>query len=124
MTMLMQAATCCMHIPLLCIMANAVLHTSSLHGVAQLMQACPGQSSGKLGHHRYTQYARSKLCNVLHALELQRIFAAQGRGATACAVSPGRVNTQIFDNLPPLAQALVRPLAASFFQTPKQVYAS
>ncbi len=26
--------------------------------------------------HRYAQYARSKLCNVLHALDLQRRFAA------------------------------------------------
>ena len=39
---------------------------------------------------------------------------------SALAVSPGRVNTQIFDNLPPAAKCLLRPLAAAFFQTPKQ----
>ncbi len=70
--------------------------------------------------HRYAQYARSKLCNVLHVLELQRRFAAEGTATTAHAVSPGRVNTNIFDNLPPLARYLLKPLASTLFQTPKQ----
>lgn len=69
---------------------------------------------------RYTQYARSKLCNVLHALEMQRRFAAEGTAITAHAVSPGRVNTGIFDNLPALAKFLLKPLASTLFQTPKQ----
>lgn len=70
---------------------------------------------------RYMQYARSKLCNVLHVLELHRRLAADSRGITAYAVSPGRVRTGIFENLPPLPKALLSPLAKALFQTPKQV---
>lgn len=69
---------------------------------------------------RYAQYARSKLCNVLHALEMQRRFAEEGTRVTAHAASPGRVNTGIFDNLPAFAKALLKPLASALFQTPKQ----
>ena len=70
---------------------------------------------------RYTQYARSKLCNVLHVLELQRRLSADERRIAAYAVSPGRVQTQIFQNLPPLVRAVLDPLSTAFFQTPKQV---
>jgi len=54
-------------------------------------------------------------------LELQRRLSADERHITAYAVSPGRVRTQIFDNLPWVAKALLTPLASVFFQTPKQV---
>ncbi|CAL8465535.1 g5071 [Coccomyxa elongata] len=84
----------------------------SLHIIDGKIQGTPS--------HWYGQYARSKLCNVLHALELQRRFAAEGTAITAHAVSPGRVNTGIFDNLPPLAKSLLKPLASALFQTPKQ----
>ena len=67
------------------------------------------------------QYARSKLCNVLHVLELHRRLLADERHITSYAVSPGRVRTQIFDNLPPVARALLAPIVWAFFQTPQQV---
>ena len=73
---------------------------------------------------RYTQYARSKLCNVLHVLELQQRLAEDERDIRAYAVSPGRVRTRIFDNLPRMARAVLNPLAKQFFQTPKQVTGS
>ena len=104
-------------------LADAVLEASSISVWQTQMQACARVKS-KFVMAGTCSTPRSKLCNVLHALELQRRFAAGGGAAAACAVSPGRVNTQIFDNLPALAQAVVRPLAASFFQTPKQVPAS
>ena len=67
------------------------------------------------------QYARSKLCNVLHVLELHRRLSADERRITSYAVSPGRVRTQIFDNLPPVARTLLAPIVWAFFQTPQQV---
>ena len=70
---------------------------------------------------RFMQYARSKLCNVLHVLELHRRLAADERCITSYAVSPGRVRTQIFSNLPLLARTLLAPIVWAFFQTPQQV---
>ena len=70
---------------------------------------------------RFMQYARSKLCNVLHVLELHRRLSADERRITSYAVSPGRVRTQIFDNLPPIARTLLAPIVWAFFQTPQQV---
>ena len=83
------------------------------------MEACGTPCRGLLC--RYTQYARSKLCNVLHVLELQRRLSTDERRIASYAVSPGRVRTQIFDNLPPVARAVLNPLARALFQTPKQV---
>ena len=68
----------------------------------------------------YSAYARSKLCNVLFTAELSRQLTARGSSITACSVSPGRVSTHIFANVPwPLATPL-RWLAAAAFQTPAQ----
>ena len=58
---------------------------------------------------------------MLHALELQRRLSADERRIASYAVSPGRVRTQIFENLPPVARAVLSPLARALFQTPKQV---
>ena len=70
---------------------------------------------------RYLRYARSKLCNVLTAAELQRRACAAGLAITTASVSPGIVATSIFDNLPGFWSALIRPLARRFYQTPRQV---
>ena len=69
---------------------------------------------------RYLRYARSKLCNVLTAAELQRRARAAGLAITTASVSPGIVATSIFDNLPGVWSALIRPLARRFYQTPRQ----
>jgi NAD(P)-dependent dehydrogenase (short-subunit alcohol dehydrogenase family) len=44
---------------------------------------------------RLTQYAASKLCNILHTRELQDRYQ-QSRGIIATSCSPGFVNTTIF----------------------------
>ena len=81
----------------------------------------PADLSRRLHLCRFMQYARSKLCNVLHVLELHRRLSADERRITSYAVSPGRVRTQIFDNLPLIARTLLAPIVWAFFQTPQQV---
>ena len=70
---------------------------------------------------RYLRYARSKLCNVLTAAELQRRARDAGLPLTAASVSPGIVATNIWDNLPRFWRAPVRALVRRFCQTPRQV---
>eukprot|EP00873_Tetraselmis_striata_P003315 jgi/Tetstr1/423579/TSEL_014251.t1 len=69
----------------------------------------------------YHAYARSKLCNVLHAAELQRRLDASGRRVTTYAVSPGVVSTGIFSNIQwAPVRWIVAPLVRTFFQSPEQ----
>lgn len=68
----------------------------------------------------YAAYARSKLANVLMTAELARQLEQRGSSVTAYSVSPGRVHTAIFDNVPGMLQAPLRWLAALAFQTPAQ----
>ena len=69
---------------------------------------------------RYLRYARSKLCNVLTAAELQRRARDAGLPLTTASVSPGIVATNIWDNLPRFWRAPVRALVRRFCQTPRQ----
>jgi NAD(P)-dependent dehydrogenase (short-subunit alcohol dehydrogenase family) len=72
---------------------------------------------------RYLRYARSKLCNMLTAAELQRRARGAGLALTTAAVSPGVVATGIWGNLPRVWRVLVRPLARLFAKTPRQARA-
>lgn len=70
--------------------------------------------------HWYLGYARSKLCNTLFTLELQRRLAVSKADITAYCVSPGRVNTNLFTGITgPLGWALA-PLVSALYQTPQQ----
>lgn len=66
-------------------------------------------------------YARSKLCNLLMTAELSRRLTARHSSVTASCVSPGRVNTHIFANVPGLLRPPLQLLAGLLFQTPQQV---
>lgn len=68
----------------------------------------------------YGQYARSKLANVLMTAELSRRLQQRASTVTCYAVSPGRVNTGIFANVPGALHAPLRWLAAAAFQSPEQ----
>ena len=78
------------------------------------------EGGGGLGPTWYAHYARSKLMNVLTTAETSRRLQRRGSSVTACSVSPGRVATAIFANVPGLLQAPLRWLAAAAFQTPAQ----
>lgn len=54
-------------------------------------------------------------------MELSRRLKARGSTVTAYCVSPGRVSTNIFENVPGLLRPPLKVLAGLFFQTPKQV---
>ncbi len=82
------------------------------------LQACT--PLGPYTQRRYLRYARSKLCNVLTSVELQRRARAAGLPLTTAAVSPGVVATGIWGNLPRVWRILVRPLARLFAKTPRQ----
>lgn len=69
--------------------------------------------------YRYSAYARSKLCNVLHTAELQRRL--RPAGIQAFSVSPGRVYTGMTANLVPSLKWLIEPLVRLSFQSPAQV---
>lgn len=69
----------------------------------------------------YPEYARSKLANLLFTAELARRLEARGSGVTATCVSPGRVATSIFGNVPALLRGPLALLARAAFQTPAQV---
>lgn len=68
----------------------------------------------------YAAYAQSKLGNVLLTAALARRLQQRGSSVTTSSVSPGRVNTNIFGNVPGVLQPVLRWLAAGFFQTPAQ----
>ena len=82
--------------------------------------AAPLRLEGGPAAHWYASYGRSKLCNVLFTAELSRRLQQRGSGVTACSVSPGRVNTGIFSNVPGALRPALRWLAAACFQTPAQ----
>uniref|UniRef100_A0A061R0Z7 Retinol dehydrogenase 13-like n=1 Tax=Tetraselmis sp. GSL018 TaxID=582737 RepID=A0A061R0Z7_9CHLO len=68
----------------------------------------------------YHSYARSKLCNVLHAAELQRRLDDEGRAVGVHSVSPGLVSTGIFRNLWAPLRWAASPLVRAVYQTPEQ----
>lgn len=71
--------------------------------------------------HWYFQYARSKLLNAVMTAELSRRLTSRGSSIQTCCVSPGRVNTSIFNNVPLLANnPVVRFVMANFLRTPQQ----
>eukprot|EP00899_Mesostigma_viride_P020094 jgi/Mesvir1/28086/Mv04677-RA.1 len=80
-------------------------------------QAGPG---GMFGYWWYPSYAASKLANVLFTTELQRRMDIAGENIATVAVSPGRVNTNIFSSLPTPWRVLLSPLASLAFQTPEE----
>lgn len=66
----------------------------------------------------FRQYARSKLCNVLFTQQLKERL--RDRNIQSFSVSPGFVNTSIFNNVPAAVAPLLRPLAAWLGRTPAQ----
>jgi len=69
----------------------------------------------------YASYARSKLANILFARELQRRLREEGSSTDVFTVSPGRVNTQIFENLKPAPLRWgAKAFASLCMQTPAQ----
>mmetsp|Transcript_46199 Transcript_46199/g.76991 ORF Transcript_46199/g.76991 Transcript_46199/m.76991 type:complete len:305 (-) Transcript_46199:167-1081(-) len=69
----------------------------------------------------YASYARSKLANSLFANQLQRRLRKEGSSTDVFTVSPGRVNTTIFDNLQPFPlRWAVKAVSSLFHQTPEQ----
>lgn len=100
-----------------------------------------GDILGDAGHW-YGQYARSKLCNALHVAELvsgragvrtpQRVYAVACPPDFPCpqrrrrphwlsvCVSPGRVATDIFQNVPWPLNLAIGSVAHAAFQTPQQ----
>lgn len=72
----------------------------SMHRCAACLPAC-----------RLTQYAASKLCNILHTRELQDRYQ-QSRGIIATSCSPGFVNTTIFRQGPEQPELAVRQAGA------------
>lgn len=71
----------------------------------------------------YPEYGRSKLANLLFTAELTRRLHARGSSVTATCVSPGRVGTSIFNNVPALLRGPLTLLSRAAFQTPAQVMA-
>lgn len=61
--------------------------------------------------HWYFHYARSKLCNLLMTVELNRRLKDRNSSITAHCVSPGRVNTNIFREFP-----FLKPVATNCFK--------
>lgn len=57
---------------------------------------------------------------MLFTAELSRRLQARRSSITAYSVSPGRVATRIFDNVPGWLQPILQTLAAACFQTPAQ----
>lgn len=71
------------------------LQAASAMQPASLGHAQHGHGCAALPARRLTQYAASKLCNILHTRELQDRYQ-QSRGIIATSCSPGFVNTSIF----------------------------
>jgi NAD(P)-dependent dehydrogenase (short-subunit alcohol dehydrogenase family) len=62
-------------------------------------------------------YARSKLANVLFALELERRLAAAGAHAVSLAADPGLAQTSVLRQLPAGIRAAARPAELLLFQS-------
>jgi NAD(P)-dependent dehydrogenase (short-subunit alcohol dehydrogenase family) len=62
-------------------------------------------------------YARSKLANVLFALELERRLAAAGAQAASLAADPGVARSSILRHLPTGIRAAARPVELLLFQS-------
>lgn len=70
------------------------------------------------GHlHWYYRYARSKLCNILFAAELRRCHNHHIR---TIAISPGRVKTAIFHNVPTPLRQVLQAVACLTFRSPQR----
>ncbi|MFE5245450.1 MULTISPECIES: oxidoreductase [unclassified Streptomyces] len=68
------------------------------------------------GYGRYRAYNRSKLANLMFALELQRRLAASGADTLSLAAHPGLAATGLGRNIPGAVRTLTRPLAPLFLQ--------
>lgn len=67
------------------------------------------------------KYAQTKTANVLHLLELTRIFKEEGTQITTYAVHPGAVNTNLGsseENSKGFIQRWILPIVRWFFTTP------
>jgi NAD(P)-dependent dehydrogenase (short-subunit alcohol dehydrogenase family) len=62
-------------------------------------------------------YARSKLANVLFALELERRLSAAGAQAGSLAADPGTAHSSLLRHLPAGVRAATRPLELVLFQS-------
>lgn len=111
-------------LPLMAAGGRVVSVASEAHrrGGLQVERAPDGRL--RLGHGRhsnwYLAYAQSKLANVLFTAELSRRLQQRRASVTAYSVSPGRVATSIFANVPGVLQPALKWLAAAAFQTPAQ----
>eukprot|EP00123_Amoebidium_parasiticum_P015202 comp22833_c0_seq1/m.35930 comp22833_c0_seq1/g.35930 ORF comp22833_c0_seq1/g.35930 comp22833_c0_seq1/m.35930 type:complete len:332 (-) comp22833_c0_seq1:503-1498(-) len=66
-------------------------------------------------------YGQSKLCNLMHALELNRRFQESGYKITANAVHPGVIPTNLFvHTAPEFAMKLTAPLLRAILKNPQQ----
>ncbi|WP_326695968.1 oxidoreductase [Streptomyces sp. NBC_01754] len=65
---------------------------------------------------RYRAYNRSKLANVMFALELQRRLAESGADTVSLAAHPGLAATGLGRHIPAALRTLGRPLAPLFLQ--------
>ncbi|CAM9763446.1 unnamed protein product, partial [Sphacelaria rigidula] len=74
-------------------------------------------AGGHRGYPMYSSYADSKLAMVLFAKELRRRFATGGSSATAFAVNPGGVRSDIWRTVPSWFQPVLRLLARLLFLT-------
>jgi len=74
--------------------------------------------SGERGYKPWAAYGQSKLANLLFARELSRRLPNPSQ--TANAVHPGFITTNLFRNMPGVAQAGLRVLAPLIMKTPAQ----
>jgi len=70
-----------------------------------------------LGLAWYARYARSKLCNVLFAAELRKRYPD---GPVCLAVSPGRMDTRLYEGAPGWFHRPLTLLARACFHTPDE----
>lgn len=72
------------------------------------------------GYSKMTQYALSKLANLLHMFELERRLKASGRKTIAVAVHPGGSDTDLSRHIGKVALKLILPLARPLLNTAAQ----
>jgi len=69
------------------------------------------------GYSAFGQYALSKICNLLHAYELQRRLSLAGRKLIVATAHPGGSDTDLGRHMPKMAQRLMFPVLRPFLNT-------